>query len=118
MCKLSIGEAEAVFVTYLEEEIPFSKQKLISLTWEAHLFSQEEVDEEMFPPHLLESLPEPFLLSCAMEEDAEGRPWVFSLVERPDKEGYIAWADCQESHLGTLPIGIFHDGTVQEIILD
>ncbi|MGJ9385250.1 hypothetical protein [Salipaludibacillus sp. CF4.18] len=114
MCKLTMGEAEELFVTYLMRQV-FSKQELRSLTWEGNMFSQEEVDEEMFPPHFLETLPESFLLSCAMHEDAENLNWVFSLVERGDDDGYIGWAMCQEINLGSPPVCIRHDRTIFEV---
>ncbi|MGJ9385231.1 hypothetical protein [Salipaludibacillus sp. CF4.18] len=115
MCKLTMGEAEELFVTYLMSQVMFSKQELTSLTWEANMFSQEEVDEEMFPPHLLETLPDTFLLSCAMEVDEENLNWLFSIVERGDDDGYIGWAICQDINLGSPPVWIRHDGTVLEM---
>ncbi|ERN52083.1 hypothetical protein [Alkalihalophilus marmarensis] len=71
-----------LFSEYLwqEHEIDMSINDIHCLVWEAVMLDHEEIDTELFPERVLDTLPNPLLLHTSSYTDEDEEEWIFCVV--------------------------------------
>ncbi|PRO65807.1 hypothetical protein [Alkalicoccus urumqiensis] len=83
--------------------------------WEVVELMQEEVDEQEFPPHLLDVLEDPLLLGCVFIRTRTGRIWQLRLVLHPQGEGFFGWGFASSTEEWLPAVHILPNRSVVEI---